>query len=116
MKHFFFVLLILCLGPVQGLMADVVVNCDNDHYFTAGPLADELPIEERFSEAGLRKYIDLIARGGRVTHVFMCAVGQRANYDSKICDPIWMALDEAKARLNGVKAQDEQITLGLELR
>ena len=92
----------------------LVVNCDNDHYFKAAPLADELPIEERFSEAGLRKYIDLIARGGRVTHVFMCAVGQRANYDSKLCDPIWMALDEAKARQGEAKAQDGQISLGLE--
>lgn len=105
---------VLAVAAVRPEKPLVIVNCDNDHYFKAGPLADELPIGERFGEAGLRKYIDLIARGGRVTHVFMCAVGQRANYDSKICDPIWMALDEAKARQGEAKAQDGQISLGLE--
>ena len=76
-----------------------VVNGDNDHYFKACCMKDFVPVDERVSsEAGARKYIDAIAAGGRVTHLFACAVGQRADYDSKACDPIWLAIDEAKAR------------------
>ena len=76
----------------------LIVNGDNDHYFKAGQLSRELPIAERFSVRGLERYVDIMTRGGKVTHLFMCAVGQRADYDSKVCDPIWMAIDEAKAR------------------
>jgi len=76
----------------------VILNLDNDHFFVPHKVADELPYEERFTEEGLRRYVDICTRGGRVTHLFMCVVGQRANYDSKVCDPIWLALDEAKAR------------------
>ena len=76
-----------------------VVNGDNDHYFKAWCMRDFVPVEERVSsEAGARKYIDALAAGGRVTHLFACAVGQRADYDAKACDPIWLAIDEAKAR------------------
>ena len=77
----------------------LVVNADNDHYFKkAVAFSRFLPAEERWSEAGLRKYIDTVSAGGKVTHLFACAVGQRASYDSKACDPIWLGIDEAKAR------------------
>ena len=73
------------------------VNADNDHYFKARYMANLLPLEGRFSEAGVRKYLDIVAAGG-VTHLFLCPVGQRASFDATSCDPIWLAIDEAKAR------------------
>ena len=74
------------------------VNGDNDHYFKAHCMAEFLPLDERWSEEGAKKYIDIVTSGGKVTHLFLCAIGQRASYDSKACDPIWLAVDEAKAR------------------
>lgn len=77
----------------------LVVNGDNDHYFKAGCMKTFVPVEERIASAdGARRYLDAITEGGKVTHYFACANGQRASYDSKACDPIWMAVDEAKAR------------------
>ncbi len=76
-----------------------VINGDNDHYFKEHCMKNFVTVDARVSsEAGARKYIDVLAAGGRVTHLFACAVGQRADYDSKACDPIWLAIDEAKAR------------------
>ena len=45
------------------------------------------------SKAGLERYIDEIARG-KVTHFLMNVNGQRANFPSKVLEPIWMSLDE----------------------
>lgn len=76
-----------------------VVNGDNDHYFKEHCMRNFVTVDERVtSEASARKYLDILASGGRVTHYFACAIGQRADYDSKACDPIWMAIDEAKKR------------------
>jgi hypothetical protein len=74
------------------------VNADNDHYFKTTCMAAFLPSEKRWSEDGAKRYLDIITCGNKVTHLFMCPIGQRANYDSKVCDPIWMAIDEAKKR------------------
>lgn len=95
------------------------VNGDNDHYFKAHCMPEFLPLDERWSEEGAKKYLDVITSGGKVTHLFMCAIGQRASYDSKACDPIWMAIDEAKARglapdqwpVNAKKAFDNGVDL-----
>ena len=76
----------------------LVLNGDNDHYYKAGQMHRILPLRERLTKEGPRKYLDVIAAGGQVTHLFACAIGQRADYDSKACDPIWLAIDEAKAR------------------
>ncbi len=77
----------------------LVVNGDNDHYFKQGCMKNFVPVEERVASAeGARRYLDALTAGGKVTHYFACAVGQRANYDSKACDPMWLAIDEAKAR------------------
>lgn len=76
-----------------------VVNADNDHYFKRCCMANFVPVEERVSSPdGAKRYIDAISESGRITHLFACAIGQRADYDSKVCDPIWMAIDEAAER------------------
>lgn len=74
------------------------VNADNDHFFKREILTDELPVEWRFTERGLDRYLDIVTANGKgtVTHFFMCPVGQRADYDSKACDPIWQAIREAE--------------------
>lgn len=77
----------------------LVLNADNDHYYhDASHIGKLLPLDVRISKEGPRKYLEMISRGGKVTHLFANAVGQRANYDSKVADPIWLAIDEAKAR------------------
>lgn len=82
-----------------------VINADNDHYFKKCCMESFVPVEQRVASAdGARRYIDAISAGGRVTHLFACAIGQRADYDSKVCDPIWMAIDEAERR--GVKPDE----------
>ena len=99
---------VLCVGGCAAFAAQpfvelakgrpvLCVNADNDHYFKAHCMANLLPLGERFSEAGVRKYLDIVAAGG-VTHLFLCPVGQRASFDATSCDPIWLAIDEAKAR------------------
>lgn len=57
------------------------INADNDHYFRRG--ADQM------TEAAMAAYIDEVAAGGKVTDFLMCAMGQRASYDSAVCEPIW---------------------------
>lgn len=42
---------------------------------------------------GLEAYIDEIARG-KVTHFLMNVNGQRANFPSKVFEPVWKSLDE----------------------
>lgn len=76
-----------------------MVNGDNDHYFKACCMKAFVPVEARVASAdGARRYLDALAAGGKVTHFFACAVGQRASFDATSCDPIWLAIDEAKAR------------------
>ena len=76
----------------------LVVNGDNDHYYKAGQMHRFLPLRDRLAREGPRRYLDAIASGGKVTHYFACAIGQRADYDSSVCDPIWLAVDEALSR------------------
>lgn len=64
----------------------VVFDEDNDHYFKQpASFMDERHLEE---------YVDRIAAGGKVTHVFFCPTGGRASFDSKTWEPIWRGLDE----------------------
>ena len=62
----------------------LIVNEDNDHYFKQDA--------SLMNEASLKAYVDGIAEGGRVTHLFFCVAGQRASYDSKVWEPIWKGL------------------------
>ena len=62
-----------------------ILNEDNDHYF-------KKPAEMMTREA-LTAYVDNFARGN-VTHFFMCPSGQRASFDSKTVEPIWMGIGE----------------------
>lgn len=62
----------------------LIVNEDNDHYFKMDA--------SRMNEASLKAYVDGIADGGEVTHLFFCVAGQRASYDSKAWEPIWKGL------------------------
>jgi len=62
-----------------------ILNEDNDHYF-------KKPASEMTREA-LTAYVDNFARG-HVTHFFMCPSGQRASFDSKTVEPIWLGIGE----------------------
>ena len=64
----------------------LILDEDNDHYFK-GP-ADGM------DEAHLNAYVDSLAAGGKVTHVFFCPTGGRASFDSKTWEPIWKGLEE----------------------
>ena len=45
------------------------------------------------TKEGLEAYIDEIARGN-VTHFLMNVNGQRANFPSKVLEPVWVSLEE----------------------
>ena len=64
----------------------LIINEDNDHYFN-------LP-SELMTEQALRAYVDDIAQGGHVTHLFLCPFGQRPSYASGVCEPIWAGMEE----------------------
>ena len=41
------------------------------------------------TEKGLVEYVDFMTKGGALTHLFFCACGQRASFDSESWEPIW---------------------------
>jgi len=54
----------------------------------------------------LEAYIDGIAEGGKITHIFMCPSGQRTSYDSKAWEPIWTLMNEPGGEIPaGVKVK-----------
>ena len=63
-----------------------IINEDNDHYFK---LSSDL-----MTEQALKDYIDDMAKGEHVTHVFFCPFGQRPSYASDVCEPIWAGMEE----------------------
>ncbi|MBQ0033453.1 MAG: hypothetical protein KBT68_11735, partial [bacterium] len=78
------------------------MNEDNWHFWFASTLTPELAEREACvplgpgmtpTKEGLEAYIDAIARG-QVTHFLMNVNGQRANFPSKVLEPIWTSLDE----------------------
>ena len=75
-------------APCLALAAEkpvFILNEDNDHYF-------KKPAEMMTREA-LERYVDNFAQG-HVTHFFMCPSGQRASFDSKTVEPIWLGIGE----------------------
>ncbi|MBO4344304.1 MAG: hypothetical protein J5833_01025 [Victivallales bacterium] len=64
----------------------LIVNEDNDHYFK---LSSEL-----MTEQALKDFVDGIADGGHVTHIFFCPFGQRPSYASDVCEPIWAGMED----------------------
>jgi len=64
----------------------LAINEDNDHYFK-NP-------SNYMDVAHLEDYVDRLARGGKVTHIFFCPTGGRASFDSKVWEPIWNGLAE----------------------
>lgn len=64
----------------------LILNEDNDHFFKY-PAAF-------MDEKHLVAYVDQIAEGGQVTHIFFCPTGGRASFDSKTWEPIWRGLEE----------------------
>jgi len=73
-----------------------IVNEDNDHYFKK---------DAKFmTREALEAYVDNFAHG-HVTHFFMCPSGQRASFDSKTVEPIWLGIDET-AEPTTAMAQD----------
>ena len=72
--------------PFSARSTVLVLNEDNDHYFK---------LDRKFMDiAHLEAYVDRLAEGGNVTHVFFCPTGQRASFDSKVWEPIWKGLEE----------------------
>ena len=66
--------------------APLFVNIDNDSLFYSPP--------STMTEKGLVAKIDAIIDGGGVTDVVLCPCGQRASFDSKSWEPIWLGLGE----------------------
>ena len=67
----------------------LAVNEDNDRYIISASGDPAL-----LTEQGARDYFDSVAAGGAVTHFFMCVNGQRASYDSKVWEPIWLGVND----------------------
>ena len=65
----------------------MIKNEDNEHIFTT---PGQVPITEK----GLVEYVDFMTKGGALTHLFFCACGQRASFDSEAWEPIWYGFDE----------------------
>lgn len=80
--------LFLAVGSIctaDGLV--VIKNEDNEHIFM-------VPHQIEPSERGLADYVDFMTRGKVLTHLFFCACGQRASFDSDSWEPIWYGMHE----------------------
>ena len=92
----------LSTGLVLSAFADrpwVVINEDNDHYFKNDISLDKEFWKDRSNESlmtkeALEAYVDHYCASGKVTHLFWCPMGQCANYDSKVWEPIWWGLSD----------------------
>ena len=60
----------------------MIKNEDNDSIFVNPSLVTP-------TEKGLVEYVDYMTKGGALTHLFLCACGQRASFDSEAWEPIW---------------------------
>ena len=65
----------------------LIKNEDNEHIFIT---PQQVPITEK----GLVEYVDFMTKGKSLTHLFFCACGQRASFDSESWEPIWYGFDE----------------------
>ncbi len=63
----------------------LVVNEDNSHFFGSRTA-------EQMNLAGLHQFVDQYANSA-VTHLFLCPNAMRANFASKVRDPIWKPVD-----------------------
>lgn len=70
-----------CAGPV------LIKNEDNEHIFMS-------PKQIEISDRGLIDYVDFMTKGKALTHLFFCACGQRASFDSAAWEPIWYGIGE----------------------
>jgi len=81
----------ILIGAVVALQASarpiVIKNEDNEHVFMC-------PKQVEVSERGLIDYVDFMTHGQALTHLFFCACGQRASFDSSAWEPIWYGMDE----------------------
>jgi hypothetical protein len=64
----------------------VIFNEDFDHFFVNRT-------DQEMTLAGLEAFVDQYVGTG-VTELYFCPNGMKANYDSKVMDPIWKGLDE----------------------
>lgn len=80
----------LLLAPMLAFAKPLLIcNEDNDRFFY---------LEDRWHTAeGIRDYFDGIAKGGAMTHYFMCVNGQRTSYDSKVWEPIWLGANDPRS-------------------
>ena len=88
MRNIVLMLSVLAVSLVASAGGWVIVNEDNDGFF--------VPKRPNISTRDLDERIDELLSGGRVTHVFWCVNGCRPNYDSKVWEPIWAALEDPK--------------------
>lgn len=73
----------LSVGAAEKIL---VYNVDTSYCLTCPSNAECLVT---LDEAGLRAYVRRIARGGKVTHYFMCPNAQNAFFDSAVLGPEW---------------------------
>lgn len=75
------------------------VNEDCWHFWMADSREGYTPLKPGIGSTrqGLEGYIDEIARG-KVTHFLMNVNGQRANFPSRVFEPVWTSLDEPDRR------------------
>ena len=80
---------VLGLLAAAGALAGPVVikNEDNEHIFMS-------PGQVEISDRGLIRYVDFMTKGKALTHLFFCACGQRASFDSAAWEPIWYGVGE----------------------
>lgn len=93
-KSFAVLAVLLGLGGAFAVSASPVVikNEDNEHIFMESDTVGDNMIG--FGEKALVEYVDFLTKGKALTHVFYCACGQRASFDSEAWEPIWYGMDE----------------------
>lgn len=72
------------------LSSALIVNADFIQYY-------KRPASE-MNEAAMKAFVDRIAESGKVTHLFMNPVAQRANFKSEHWEPIWEGLGEPDSK------------------
>lgn len=91
-KSFFGLVALLAVAGELAAAPVVIKNEDNEHIFLTAETVGESDIG--FGEKALVEYVDFMTKGKALAHVFYCACGQRASFDSEAWEPIWYGMDE----------------------
>ena len=101
------ILAAVTMAAVAGTAAESRTRCFDKPWMGVAEGLGEFfrnPANEMTKE-GLEKYADSILAGGKVTHVFWCAVSGRANFDSKATEPVWAGLADPATEYGIVKTE-----------